>query len=241
MKLIFVTYSSGQPYENFALKLVSQAKEQFDEVKHFKLEDIMDFKNKNQHIWNHKCEMTGSKENGFWIWKPYIISVVLNQLPASMENIIVYCDAKYSLKSDIVNPIKKYFQEIASEYLFKLDTHHFTNKKYLEKNYSKGDAYNLVGVHMNECDYHSWAGFFCLRNCEKSRIFIDKWNYYCSNERIVTDIPSQTPNHRDFIQNRYDQTVFSLLIKKFEIYCKDSELSQLLSGNPTSDIIQRIG
>jgi hypothetical protein len=95
-----------------------------------------------------------------------------------------------------------------------------------------------MDIDMDENEYHSWAGFLCLRNIEESETFIKDWIHYCKDVRIVTDIPSITENHKNFIQNRYDQTVFSLLLKKNKIKLEECDLSRILSGN--SNIIHRI-
>jgi hypothetical protein len=239
MRVTFITYSNGYPYDECASNLVNQAKDQFDDVIHFRDSDIEEYKIQNSNIWNQYCEKTGDNKNGFWIWKPYIISLALQKSINNSEHIIVYCDSKYSLTGNIVDHIKKYFLE-EERYIFALETHHFTNNKYLEVNYSKGDSFNLMGVDMVENEYHSWAGFLCLRNCKKSETFINDWVNYCKDERIVTDMPSIIKNHRSFIQNRYDQTVFSLLLKKYKIQLQECELSNLLSGNPSSKLVHRV-
>lgn len=240
MKITFITYSNGQPYDDCAFNLLEQAKHQFNEVIHFKDSDIKEYKAENSYIWNQYCEKTGDNKNGFWIWKPYIISLALQKNFKDSNHIIVYCDSKYTLTGNIAEHIKNYFIDEKDKYLFALDTHHFTSNKYLEVNYSKGDSFNLIGVDMNENDYHSWAGFLCLRNTDESESFINDWISYCKDERIVTDKPSIIQNHRSFIQNRYDQTVFSLLLKKNKIKLHECDLSKVLSGYPSSKLIHRV-
>ena len=46
--------------------------------------------------------------------------------------------------------------------------------------------------------------------------FIQEWLYYCQDKRIVTDDKNTQgmPNYPDFRENRHDQSVLSLLIKK---------------------------
>ena len=52
-----------------------------------------------------------------------------------------------------------------------------------------------------------------------SEIFLEKLLYYSQDKRIITDDPNTLgfPNYDGFIENRHDQTVLSLLIKKFRL------------------------
>ena len=51
MKLTFITYSSGQPYTNYANELINQIKEYFDEIIQYNTEDIAGFKKENSKLW----------------------------------------------------------------------------------------------------------------------------------------------------------------------------------------------
>jgi hypothetical protein len=215
MKLIFITYSNGEVYDKCAFNLLYQAKNQFDEVKHFTNSDIEEYKLENHHIWNQYCLKTGDNKNGFWIWKPYIIKLSLDKY--TYNDIVIYCDSKYNLEGNLFEKIKSFFIENKDENILAIYRHHFTFHEHLEVNYSKGDAFNLIGLNMNDSDLHAWAGFVCFRICEESIKFVDEWVNFCLDGRIITDSPSNFPNHKTFIQNRYDQTVFSLLLKKFGI------------------------
>ena len=49
--------------------------------------------------------------------------------------------------------------------------------------------------------------------------FAEEYLCYCQDERIITDNPNTMglPNYPEFIQNRHDQSVSSLLAKKYNI------------------------
>ena len=63
-----------------------------------------------------------------------------------------------------------------------------------------------------------WSGFLLLRKSFNSLRFIGEWLTYNQDDRIVTDSKSLFgPENNEFIENRHDQTVLSLLFKKWNI------------------------
>jgi hypothetical protein len=58
------------------------------------------------------------------------------------------------------------------------------------------------------------ATVIILRKSRRSIEFVKKWREYCENPQILTDLPSQTKNHVDFIDHRHDQSIISLLYYK---------------------------
>lgn len=236
MKIHFITYSNGELYTKIANNLVYQASLQFDGTKHYSVNDIQNLIHDNLHLWSHK------KGDGFWIWKPYILLDYSSQVDEG--DIIVYCDARYGINGDIYNPIKNHFIENDNEDIFVIKTHHFVSSSIqYELMWSKGDAFHLIGVDINDQrdPYQIWSGFICLKKSKNSIHIIDQWLEYCQDERIITDnVNIFQNNHISFIENRYDQTVLSLVLKKNKISMKESTLSNLLSGNPHSKLINRI-
>lgn len=229
MKTIFITYSNGEHYSGFAKNLAKQASEQFDEVIHYTIEDVKDLKISYSKIWEKVCQKTGCNTNGFWMWKPSIIEKTLTK--AKDGDIIVYCDAKYFLKGNLCTKIKGFFIKNNPSYVLFLNRHHFTSHQHLEINYTKGDAFNSIGIKMEPDDLHAWAGFAAFRASEDSLVFVREWLRFCTDESVITDHESIFPNHPNFIQHRYDQSVFSLLLKKFKINSDDYIQSLLCDTN----------
>ena len=88
-----------------------------------------------------------------------------------------------------------------------------------ESEYSKRDAFILLGVDM---PFYSQTNQFTatIQIYKKSSFtvkFIQEWLYYCQDKRIITDDNNTLgqENYNDFKDNRHDQTVLSLLIKKY--------------------------
>ena len=59
-----------------------------------------------------------------------------------------------------------------------------------------------------------WAGNFFIKKNDTSIKFITEWlNVFYERFDLVDDTPSKIKNHKDFIENRHDQSIFSMLSK----------------------------
>ena len=90
-----------------------------------------------------------------------------------------------------------------------------------ESRYSKRDAFILMGVDMpfySETGQYM-AGFQVYRKSKYTVKFIQDWLYFCQDIRIISDNKNVMglDNYPNFTDNRHDQTVLSLLIKKYGI------------------------
>jgi hypothetical protein len=155
--------------------------------------------------------LSQARGGGFWLWKPYFISEVLSK---SLDgDILFYCDSG-SLFIDNVEPLlrlpEKFGQDIIPLGLGAL-----------EKQYSKRDAFILM-----DCDEARFtdtqqrqASFIVLRNTAFSKMFVKEWLSYAQDPRILTDADNVEgkSNYPEFIDHRHDQTIYSLLTKKYNL------------------------
>ena len=91
--------------------------------------------------------------------------------------------------------------------------------RHKEFRYTKRDAFILLGADMPFYSQTSQYGA-TIQIYKKTSFtvkFIQEWLYYCQDKRIITDDKNTLgqPNYKDFKDNRHDQTVLSLLIKKY--------------------------
>jgi len=120
---------------------------------------------------------------------------------------------------------------------------------FLEKKYSKRDAFILL-----DADYPIYtdtfqymAGIQVYKKSEYTENFLIKLLNYSSDKRIITDAPNTQgfPNYKEFIENRHDQTVLSILIKKFifsnlnKNKTKASDINKMYYFKPKSFCIYR--
>jgi len=150
---------------------------------------------------------------GYWIWKPYVIKKALQSI--SKNSILVYCDAGCTL-----NPLAKdllfEFGRLAKESEPGILA---AQMRYIESHYTKMD----LMVHLNFTEYESkqiqaGVSFWC--HTENALSFLDEWQNLCSenNYHFLDDTASIAPNVKEFIEHRHDQSIFSLLMKKYKGY-----------------------
>lgn len=206
MDKIFVTYSNElyAPTRDFAAKMAVK-RGGFDRAVVYKPEDIDDeFKFMNELILSQK------RGAGLWLWKPYSIYKALIE-EAKEGDILFYGDAgSFFFRS--CNPI---IESMGQEEIW------VSNIPLVEKQYTKEDAFNIMECNSekNKDTAQVQANFLCLRKSNRSLRFVKEWLDYCSNYDLLADDSSiqKSMNCSDFIEHRNDQSILSLLSKKWSI------------------------
>ena len=176
-----------------------------DEYYAYGPDDIdQDFKEKNNYI------LSSPRGNGYWIWKPYFI---LKTLKNKLNNgdYLFYSDAAI-LYVDKAQLIVDFLNERKAEmYLHRLP--------HLERHYTKRDAFILLGADLpffTETGQFN-AAFQVYKKSKFTEIFLEEYLYYAQDKRIITDEENTLgqPNYEGFIDHRHDQSILSLLTKKY--------------------------
>jgi hypothetical protein len=166
----------------------------------------------------------GSRGYGYWVWKPQIILQALDEMQDG--DILLYADVGCHLNKNGIERLKYYFEKanLSESGLFvfqeavKTDDDNLeTGYSHLEKFYTKGDIFD----HFNVKEKHEIfdtgmiiATTFLIRKCEKSQDIINKWlDVFKINFNLVDNSPSKSQNFDGFIENRHDQSIFSILCK----------------------------
>ena len=149
-----------------------------------------------------------SRGAGYWVWKPYLILKTLYTM--NEGDILVYCDAGANFRGSILPSIEKMQGSIM---LFYYDAHES------EKKWTKKDIFLELNALENsdvlDID-HVESGFLILKKSSESIDFINKWLELCKNYHLVSDEPSNEPNFPEFIENRHDQSLLSVLGKVYK-------------------------
>lgn len=214
VKYHFITFATPD-HMSFAQKNVESALSVggFDTAKIYTMDDIDDYyKVKNSHLLKHK------RLAGYAVWKPYIIFKRL--LEIEDNDILCYNDSKYIWLTNVRN--------MENQILTGKNIGVYTNKpnsgNHIEKQWTKGDAFLLMNIPNN--DYgndiknsaQAWSGYILLRKGFNPIRFIGEWLTYNQDYRISSDSPtSMIANDPIFTENRHDQTILSLLCKKWGI------------------------
>ena len=163
-----------------------------------------DFKERNKEILSRK------RGNGYWLWKPYFILKTLKE-KLDEGDYLIYTDAGILYKNS-THQIINFLNEQKSEmWMIRLN--------YIEKKYTKRDAFILLGADLpfytDTCQY--MAGIQIYKKSKFTEKFVEEVLYYSQDKRIITDDPNTLGlnNYKEFIENRHDQTILSILIKKY--------------------------
>lgn len=213
-KYHFITFATPD-FMSFAEENVKSALSVggFDTAKIYTMDDIDDYyKAKNSHLFKFK------RLGGYAVWKPYIIYKRL--LEIDENDILCYNDSKYIWLTNVRN--------METYLLNNKNIGVYTNKpnsgNHIEKQWTKGDAFLLMNIPNNEFGNYvknspqAWSGFILLRKGFNPLRFIGEWLTYNQDYRIASDSPTSIiSNDPIFNENRHDQTVLSLLCKKWGI------------------------
>lgn len=212
-KKIFISFGDSR-MKKAAERIEKQAKDFcfFDEI-HILNENHLDKEFRLK--WNKvlKPEIRGF---GYWCWKPYIIRRLLEKIPDG--SLVVYCDIGCHLNPQGLNRLKFYISELENAHLsikafpacsFDIDV--------IEKRWTKGDVFDYFGCRENKSitDTQQLASghILCLKN-QGTLNFMKLWeSIWEQNFALIDDTASKSRNFPEFIENRHDQSIFSILYK----------------------------
>ena len=176
-----------------------------DEFYGYTPEDIdPEFKAKNDYI------LSKGRGNGYWLWKPYFLYKTLTE-KLNDGDYLIYSDAGI-FYVDLAQKLVDFLNEKKAEmYLHRLP--------HLEKEYTKRDAFILMGV---DGPFYAETGQFnaafqVYRKSKFTEFFLGEYLYYAQDKRIITDDQNEmgAPNYEGFRDHRHDQSILSLLTKKY--------------------------
>ena len=162
--------------------------------------------------YTHSAILRQERGCGFWLWKPYIILKTLIE-SMSDNDLLMYQDAGAHIIRD-AGPLLKLSQDLEPGIIV-------FHTRFLEKIFAKRDSFILMGMDDLRVyeSYQRLASFVMLRKNCQSLQFVMEWLAYAMDPRILTDIDNEMgkPNLPAFRENRHDQTVLSLLSKKWQL------------------------
>ena len=156
----------------------------------------------------HKDILKYHRGSGYWLWKPYFIQKTLRTM--NDNEYLLYMDAgSYFIGS--VRPLIDLFSNNKPIICFELP--------YIEKNYTKRDCF--IALNCDDPIYTETkqriGGFHLWKKCDSSLRFVNEWLNFAVQGQLITDSPSKMPNYPGFIEHRHDQSIFSLLSKKYDL------------------------
>jgi hypothetical protein len=209
----FITFGSHDNYLEAAERLIAQAKtlNVFTETILYTPEYL---KNDLEFWTRHGKFIDENKKGyGYWLWKSYLIKKTMETMKDG--DILLYLDCGCELSPtrrdkllECIEIVKR--DKIIGTYVC------------LERDWSKMDLVRLLDVY-DEKYLHTQqhqAGALLFLACGETRNLVNKWYSLASDYHNIDDSPSILPNLYNFQEHRHDQSIFSLLTKKYNMYSK---------------------
>jgi len=211
MSVNFITFGSHGKYIDCAKRLARQATllNAFQKINLYTSADL------NSDDFPHKEFIDKNPRGyGYWLWKPYFIKKNFDSM--NDGDILLYldsgCEIDFREKSDftqLLEIVKR--DKILGTYTC------------LEKEYNKMDLLIKLDVnaemYINNSQHQAGAIMFFI--CNETRKIVNEWYALCCDYHLIDDSPSIVDNYLCFKEHRHDQSIFSLLTKKYNCYSRN--------------------
>ncbi len=163
------------------------------------------FRMHNQEILN------APRGGGYYLWKPYIYRKAYDEL--GENDYLIYTDAGSVYVNKIQYLIDCMEHQNVPIMIFSLE------RERIEKCNTKRDAFVLTGC--DEVKYtdtpQSIGGYFVCKKAPEVEAFLDEVLRFAQDIRIISDQPNVMglSDYRGFTDHRHDQSVISLISKKY--------------------------
>ncbi len=221
MKIFFLTYGdSGFYLSKKHLVHLAEHSGLFDKVVSLGPKDLdLSFKRKYKNILNK------SKGGGFWLWKYEIIKNMINEI--NKNDIVVYCDAGASLNTSdkAINRFDEYIQILKEPSIHQLRMR--CENHFIEKNYTNKKLFDYFNIDLNSEIANTTqlqAGHQFYKKCDETFHYFQEYQKLIDFDvNLITDYYSSEVQIDSFVEHRHDQSIFSLLSKKYSSYIIDNE------------------
>jgi len=181
-----------------------------------KLDYAISYKPKNidkEFCFNNYDILSQKRGAGYWLWKPYFIKKTFDIL--DYGDYVFYCDSGSEFIESTKSLFDIFYDKKTDIVLFDVAA------GYPEKYYSKRDAFILIGADNDKVsESHQRAGTYSIwKKTDFSCEFVDEFLKYSCDKRVITDIDNELgfQNYLGFVDHRHDQSVLSILSKKYNI------------------------
>lgn len=174
-------------------KVIEYGKKDIDQDFYLKNKDILD-------------EPTGA---GLWLWKPYLIKKSLEQIEDG--DYLIYSDAGSCFVNKVKHLVDCFEKQGEGDIML------FT-LQHPEKMFTKRDVFITMACDSEEyTDSPQFLATYCMfRKSKDSVAFVDEWLKYSCDKKLIDNEANVLgmDNYPEFLANRNDQSILSLLAKK---------------------------
>tara|TARA_Y100000590_G_scaffold273338_1_gene306893 strand:- start:3913 stop:4755 length:843 start_codon:yes stop_codon:yes gene_type:complete len=198
---------------------------------------------------NNFLKLKQKRLYGYGCWKASIIKSYLNQIP--QNSILQYSDIGCHFNLDGLERLRYYFNLCNKKniltFQYKLPNFkkysNFKFQKYYEYEFTKKDLINYLNISDKSKIFKTeqiMSGVIFFKNNQFSKRILEEWERLLSINNLIDDSTSKKKNHKKFIEHRHDQSIFSLICKKNNIFslsaseCEWAEINNLRTWNHLS-------
>ena len=188
-KIILISYANEAYRAAQKLQAKTAKVAGFTDVIEYGPEDIEEsFKKANANIFEYK------RGNGLWLWKPYLIKKTLDNMQDG--EILFYCDSGACFFRNVDGILSKLQEQDVWVSVLPLK----------EKQFTKQKTFDILDCNTEE-----------YKESEFSTRFVDEWLQYCCDIKALAPPEDKTQEARYFYDHREDQSILSLLVKKYKL------------------------
>lgn len=211
-----ITYATDRYlYASSTLLVTAAIAGAFDRVRLYGPEDLDPlYRRRNERI------LSQSKGAGYWIYKPYILLHYLYNI-ARPGDVVCYLDSIYFFAGSFRNVLDRITSNSVRVGLLQGNNRPgLESYSFLEVRFTKRDAFLILdadneGIKASE---QYWSGLVAVESSFTSIQFLSAWHTFVQDERAVSDESSVLQEEDEaFIEHRHDQSICSLLAKKWKI------------------------
>lgn len=152
---------------------------------------------------------------GYWQWKPWLVNETLEKM--NEGDVLLYVDGRCGMPRRSIDWLDSMFDQNANNTEGDDFVAWMLNET--EHRWTTGDLFEKFNLSVNSSHRDSFqfaATFFALRLNKRTSNFINDWHSFMKdNPEFCRDEVSKIANHSDFLNNRHDQSVFSLMLKRY--------------------------
>lgn len=221
MSKVFITFGGGSlNYIQAGYRLKTQIKNLNLFDKAFLYTDIN--LKKDDEFWNTHSNFinTNNRGHGYWLWKPYLIKKTMEKM--NDGDILLYLDSGCEVDIKKKQIISDYFEIVKNNYIIGSPYSSSGSLIETERRRTKMDLFIQLDMlddkYVNTPQHEAGALLFYV--CDKTRDLINEWYKLSCNYHLIDDSLSINKNLNGFIEHRHDQSIFSLLSKKYNLFSR---------------------
>lgn len=175
----------------------------FDKVIGYRIETVMD----NEFLNRNRAILKNSKGSGLWLWKPYCIYKALSEI-CKEGDVLFYLDAA----AFVYKRVAPFFESMKQDiYAVELP--------YLECEFTKKEVFNELDIVEDSITNtrQFQASYMAFRKNEKTVTFVKEWLDLCQNHDLISPVFDKEIQIDGFYEHRMDQSLFSILCKKYGV------------------------